>query len=273
MNRTTIIILTRNGLELTRQCVRSIYRHTYEDFNLVFVDNGSTDGTVEFLETVPRAKLIVNRENKGFAAGNNQGLAAADGDYLLVLNNDTVATPGWLSGMVRRLENDPAIGIVGPVSNHVSGCQRIPDARYASIEELDAYARMRSRRFRDAGFYAERLVGFCMLIRRSVVETIGGFDERFYPGNYEDDDFCLRTLIGGNKLWVAPDVFVHHVGHGTFRANGESLHGALADNARKFREKWSIGSEEWKAGAYSPSLIVRREGAFDPQRHYVPLSR
>jgi GT2 family glycosyltransferase len=97
--------------------VDSVIRHTDEPYEFVFVDNGSTDETVSFFETVADATVILNDENKGFAAGNNQGMAAAKGDYILLLNNDTVVTPEWLNGLLLWLQRDSTIGIVCPVAS------------------------------------------------------------------------------------------------------------------------------------------------------------
>ncbi len=114
MPLTSIVMLTRNGLDLTRRCVESVMRHTEEPLEWIAVDNGSTDGTLEFWNSMEDVKLIANAENRGFAAGNNQGMLEASGDFILLLNNDTVVTPRWLSGLYAALFRDPDIGIVGP---------------------------------------------------------------------------------------------------------------------------------------------------------------
>jgi GT2 family glycosyltransferase len=93
MALTSIVILMGNRHDMTRRCVESIFRHTYEAFELVMVDNGSTDGTLDYLENVTQSRIIKNSENRGFAAGNNQGMAVAQGDYILLLNNDIIVTP------------------------------------------------------------------------------------------------------------------------------------------------------------------------------------
>jgi glycosyltransferase involved in cell wall biosynthesis len=132
----SMVILTCNQLEYTRKCLDSILKHTQRPFELIIVDNGSTDGTVQFLESEilrnchdARVKIIKNNENKGFAGGNNQGMAAASGDYVLLLNNDVVVTPGWLDRMLSCAEKRPEIGIIGPRSNYVSGPQRVEEIR------------------------------------------------------------------------------------------------------------------------------------------------
>ncbi|GIO67313.1 glycosyltransferase family 2 protein [Paenibacillus sp. FSL M7-1455] len=273
MPLTSIVMLTRNGLDLTRRCVESVMRHTEEPLEWIAVDNGSTDGTLEFWNSMEDVKLIANAENRGFAAGNNQGMLEASGDFILLLNNDTVVTPRWLSGLYAALFRDPDIGIVGPVSNHVAPIQRVPHAEWPTLEQLDAYAARRQQEQAGSGFYAHKLVGFCMLFHRRLLERIGGFDERFFPGNYEDDDFSIRARIGGKRLWVAQDVFIHHEGQGTFASNRLDYKRSSLANAEKFRAKWSTGlsAPEMDCLGYNPSDIVAREPFFIPEKHFVPL--
>ena len=119
---TSIIILTHKQLELTKQCLQSIETHTPESHEIIIVDNASTDGTLDYLRRYESAHsnvhVIANKENLGFAGGNNQGLALSKGEYVLLLNNDTVVTDGWLSRMLATLMNHPEAGLVGPMSNY-----------------------------------------------------------------------------------------------------------------------------------------------------------
>ncbi len=271
MALTSIVMLTRNGLDTTKQCVDSVVRHTNEPYEFIFVDNGSTDETVPFLETVPGAVLIRNAENKGFAAGNNQGMAAASGEYILLLNNDTVVTPEWLRGLHSWLERDASIGIVGPVTNYAAPIQCVQYDAYRSLDALDAAANLWRLQHRNTGFYSHRLIGFCMLFHRNLLDQIGGMDERFFPGGYEDDDFSLRARISGKNLWVAKDVFIHHEGQSTFRANRVDYGTSSLENAEKFRKKWSVGLSPFEIDrlGYNPSDIVAREPFFIPERHFV----
>ncbi len=188
---TSIIIATFNQVEYTRQCVESVRRFTDEPYEIIFVDNGSTDGTARYLESVAGAKLVRNQANRGFPAAVNQGIAAAAGDQILLLNNDTIMTTGWLGRMIAALRSDPKIGLVGPCSNSVGGEQRV-DAHYDSLPGLDAFAWERSKAHDGAIEDTHRLIGFCLLIRRAVIDEIGLLDERFGIGCYEDDDYCVR---------------------------------------------------------------------------------
>ncbi|MWV45960.1 glycosyltransferase [Paenibacillus sp. HJL G12] len=273
MPLTSVVMLTRNGLDMTRRCVESVLRHTAEPLEWVVVDNGSSDGTLEFWRSMPGVKLIANEDNKGFAAGTNQGMLVASGEYILLLNNDTVVTPRWLTVLHAALSRDPNIGIAGPVSNHVAPIQRIPVSEWPAIENLDAFAIQRQKELAGAGFYAHKLVGFCMLFHRSLLDRIGGLDERFFPGNYEDDDFSIRARIGGKRLWAAQDVFIHHEGQGTFSSNRIDYKRSSLANAERFRAKWSTGLSacEMDCRGYNPSDIVNREPFFIPEKHFVPF--
>jgi GT2 family glycosyltransferase len=260
----SVVILTRNLLDLTIQCVSSIQRNTKEKIEFVFVDNGSTDGTVEFLRGLPSAKVIVNSENRGFSAGCNQGMLAAEGEYIVLLNNDTVVTDGWLTHLLRWLKRDSSIGIVGPRSNSIgSEEQVIRNIPYQTIVELESFAQNRKEKYDQQGFPTIQLMGVCMAFHRNLIERIGGLDERFFPGCFEDDDFCVRTQISGKKLWIANDVFIHHYGSPSFIANQEN--NAYEMNRARFFEKWGITSSK-----YSKELI-EREKPFCKERHYIPL--
>lgn len=271
----SIIMLTHNKTDMTRRCVDSIFRHTDVPFEIIFVDNASTDDTAAYLKTVPKARVIENKENRGFAAGCNQGIKAASGDYILLLNNDTVVTAGWLTRLLESLNADPRRGIAGPVSTNVAPIQCVYDLKGTSIEDIDSYAHERKQAFAGQGFFPHKLIGFCMLFRRSLVDLIGGLDERFYPGNYEDDDFSIRARAAGKTLWVAQDTFIYHEGQGSFSGTARTREYRLQslENAQRFRDKWNIGLSAFEIDlrGYNPSEIVAKENVFLPERHVVPL--
>lgn len=269
----SIVMLTRNALNYTKECVESVIRHTPEPFEFIFVDNGSTDGTVPYLQTIPSSKLICNQENRGFAAGNNQGIAAASGEYICLLNNDTIVTQGWLTRLLAWLKRNPSIAIVGPRSNNVAASQRVTGVRYNGAVELEQFAASWALLYKDQGFFPHKLIGHCMLFPKSLVTRIGGLDERFFPGNYEDDDFSLRARISGSILWIANDVYIHHYGGSTFRTNQANYAAISLDNANKFAKKWSLGISgfELEHFGYNPSDIVAREKPFRADRHFCPI--
>jgi tetratricopeptide (TPR) repeat protein/cellulose synthase/poly-beta-1,6-N-acetylglucosamine synthase-like glycosyltransferase len=240
---TSIVVLTFNELEYTKQCVESVMKRTPERHEIIFVDNGSSDGTVKWLKELtqkhPDYKLIGNPTNLGFAKGCNQGMQMSSGEYILLLNNDAVVTEGWLSGMLECLESGPETGIVGPMTNYISGVQKDLFADYGSIDHLGKYAGNFRERNRYRRVPVRRVAGFCMLFRRSLIGKIGALDESFGSGNYEDDDFCLRSVLEGHRNLIAGDVFIHHYGNRSFVGNGIDYSSAMLGNRKIFSKKWS----------------------------------
>ncbi|HET6171004.1 MAG TPA: glycosyltransferase [Gaiellales bacterium] len=241
---TSIIVLALDCAELTRACLDSIATHTDERYEIVLVDNGSGPQAADLFAQWARERddlrVVRNAVNVGFAAGNNQGLALTRGGAVVLLNNDTVVTDGWLGRMRAVLDREPAVGIVGPTTNRISGPQQVGDAVYDTPEELAAYAAGRAAAHAGQTSEALRVVGFCMLVRRAVVDRLGGLDERFGVGNFEDDDFSLRAAAHGFAARIALDAFVHHVGSQTFAGAGIDHHQAMLRNWTLFKEKWSI---------------------------------
>lgn len=237
---TSIIIPTYNGLTLTRSCIESIRRHsrpgTYE---IIVVDNGSTDGTFAWLRSQPDVRVIRNDANEGFPRACNQGLRAASGDSLLLLNNDTIVTPRWLDQLTAALYSDARIGAVGPVTNAASYYTAMP-VTYKNQEEMMRFADEFNRS--DSAKWEERLklIGFCLLFKRQVYETIGPLDERFSPGNFEDDDYCVRMLLSGYRLLLCTDTFVHHEGSATYKKNMAKHVHDMQINIHRFSEKWGF---------------------------------
>jgi GT2 family glycosyltransferase len=228
--RTTIVIPTYNGLDLLQKCLESIEAHTPEPHDIIVVDNGSTDGTADWLiDNRPDIDVVWLAENAGYPRGINAGLAEATGDYIVTLNNDTEVTDGWLYQMITTLETDPKCGLVGPMGDNVSGVQKGQPTR-GSIE-------------------TQRLTGFCLLMRRAVLERLGGMDTRFGLGNYDDDDYCLRAMIKGWACRVALGAFVHHVGFQTWGKVDADLGALLEHNRGLFMEKWGLPKDMPEEGA------------------------
>ena len=253
---TSIIILCFNGLQYTRQCLKSLEEFTPEPHEIVIVDNGSTDGTPGFLRLYadgrPNVILIMNEGNKGYAAGNNQAIRMAQGDYVVLLNNDVLVTDGWLGRMIGHIEGPGEVGMVGPVSNSVSGAQFIPQVPYGEdMNRMHTFAREIGKKHAGITETCMRLVGFCLLIRKQVLEIIGGLDEGFGTGNYEDDDLCLRSSIAGYRNIIAQDVFVHHFGSMTFKENSIDYSSTMKENRAYFFEKWKGLVDKYKNDGYN----------------------
>lgn len=261
----SIVVPCHDNLAYTALCLESIARHTPEPHEVVVVDNGCTDATSDWC-AARGARVVRSRVNLGFAGGANLGLAAARGDVAVILNNDALATPGWLVGLRGALEREPGVGIAGPRSNWVSDAQIIARPPYgaAPSPELDRFAADRHRELAGRGREVDRLSGLCMAIAAEVIEAVGGFDPRFRVGNLEDDDFTLRARLAGFRLWVADDAFVHHFGHKTFAIVGEDYEALLHENALRYMAKWDLPADADPRG-------VLPGRPFDPARDRVPL--
>jgi len=271
----SVIVLTHNALEYTRLCVDSLLEHTDERHELIFVDNASSDGTVKYLrhlgETEPNFFAIYNQENLGFAAGNNQGLAFATGKYVVLLNSDTVVTDNWLETMIQAAEDHPQAGLVGPVTNSINGSQKLPRVGYdqETLKDLDLFARMHCSATRGNDELVMWLSGFCLLIRRDLVARIGGLDERYGLGNFEDNDYCLRSFLAGYQSIIATDCLVHHFGSKSFEAAKLDYDTELEAKWEIFKAKWNIPLET-PYGEHFDLERILLEG-FDPVLHFHPL--
>ncbi|OXM86354.1 glycosyltransferase [Paenibacillus rigui] len=238
--KTSIVILTYNKLEYTQQCIESIREYTEQGtYEIIVVDNNSTDDTPNWLRKQNDLHVIYNSENLGFPKGCNQGMEVSTGDQILLLNNDTVVTKNWLSNLVTCLYSEPTIGAVGSITNSCSYYQSI-DTAYKNMSEMQAFAQQINNS--NPSMWEERLklVGFCMLFKRSAMDQIGLLDERFTPGNYEDDDYSLRLRRAGYKLMLCRDSFIHHYGSVSFGENSERFSAVLHENKKRFIEKWGF---------------------------------
>jgi GT2 family glycosyltransferase/glycosyltransferase involved in cell wall biosynthesis len=255
----SIIVVTYNNIELTRQCLDSIFAKTGEpDYEVIVMDNASQDETprvlLEYAATYPNLKVILNPVNEGFARGNNIGVMAASGDYLVFLNNDTVVTRGWLAGLIHHLQ-DPAVGMVGPVTNYSSNESRIAvdyDPALPGLEEMDAFAEKYIHQHAGQAFEVEMLLLLCVALRRTVYDEVGGIDERYGIGMFEDEDFAHEIRQKGYKLLCAEDVFIHHWGSASFSKLGLASYWlTFEENCKKFEAKWG---QRWHPQLYRAEL-------------------
>jgi GT2 family glycosyltransferase len=271
---TSIVILTCNQLEYTRRCVEGIRRTTPQAYELVFVDNASTDGTLEYLRSIDAAVVVDNDANLGFGGGCNLGIARSRGDRILLLNNDVVPTADWLGALHSALDEDGDLGLVGPRSNRVAGAQQVDEVGYdeQSLDDLDDWAGRWRQQHAGGRTRVERLIGFCLLAERRVFARVGGFDLRYGIGNFEDDDLCLRAGVAGFGCAIVDDSFVHHFGSRTFAGERIDHVATMGDNYRRFAQAWRIAPEEIdpRTGAYDARRLLSST-AWDEQRHHAPL--
>ena len=237
---TTIIVVSHDSLDQVQRCVQELRRCTRAEHpcDLVVVDNGSTDGSAEWLAEQDDLLLLRNDTNAGAPRARNQALAHAQGRWIVFMDSDVMVTPGWLDGLVYHAAVDAGAACVGPVTDRAAHGQALANVNVRTAAERDALATVRAETHRRKSSYASLMSSFCMLVPRAVIERIGGFDERFSPWGFEDDDFSLRARLAGGRLRVAHDVFVQHESYnGPKRERHEEL---LLRNWRRFAAKWNL---------------------------------
>ena len=254
----TVVILAWNSWDTTKACLDSLRPTLGLRDQVVVVDNGSTDGTALGLRMYPWVEVVSNADNRGFAGGCNDGASRARHEILIFLNNDTVLAHSWIDPLVAALD-DPAFGAAGPRSNFVSGLQLVVGASYRSVPELRRFARRWAAEHRATTSFTDRLVGFCLAVRRDLFEGLGGFDEGYGIGGFEDDDLCQRIIKAGKRLVICHDSFVHHEGHKTFDANGLDWLAEQESNREKFMSIHHSVESSDRPQLVSGCLIVKDE--------------
>jgi len=212
--RASVIVVSWNGETYLKDCLDAILTQMCSSDEVIVVDNASADGSADFVaKNYPQMHLIRNQHNLGFAGGCNIGLRAAQGDVLVLLNQDTIVNPNWLRILSDALQ-DHKVGVVGCKVFYPDG-ETIQHAG-GWIEWPLGEAHHYGQRERDTGEWdtsrtVEYVTGAAMAFRRDVLEEVGFLDEDFWPGYFEDADFCLRVLKAGYEIWYIPEATLTHV--------------------------------------------------------------
>lgn len=243
----SIIILAYNNLEFSRACIESVLKHThYPDLEIIIVDNGSSDGSIDYFREIaasqPTVKVIRNEDNLGFSGGNNSGMGVASGEIVVLLNNDTYVSPGWLYALVRPMMGQGALDLAGPVTNNIGNEAKV-EITYNSMEGMMDAAMDYAWQHAGEVLLIENLAFFCVAISRRVIERVGFLDESFQGGFFEDDDYCRRAVDAGFKLGIVEDSFVHHHLSASFDQLGKQRKQEIFDaNKAVYERKWGA----WK---------------------------
>ncbi len=270
----TIIILTWNGLEYTRRCVESIRAHTQGvDYHLLVVDNGSSDGTLEWLRRQDDIRVIANDRNLGFARGNNQGMAATPSDHdVLLLNNDTlIIQDHWLAHLSDVANSHPAYGIVGCTLLHANGLLQHAGT-YMPADSFWGYQIGGGEAY--IGQYpgvreVEGITGACMYIRRDLRARIGGFDEA-YTSYFEDTDYCLRARQAGYKVVCTGGTQVVHYENTSARINNAAWRAMWDEGHETFTRKWrTFYDQKYQRAVVWHSLVASPSGYATSSRELV----
>ena len=263
----SIILITFNKWEYTARCLESLSNYIHSpSFEIVIVDNNSSDQTQEELSKIKNITFIKNTENTGFLEGCNQAAKAAKGTYLFFLNNDTYITENALLPLYKRITADTSIGVVG--SRVIFGSNnQLQEAGSMLWKDGSAYGYGRGDDpFKPEYRYAHP-VDFCsgvsLLIKRSLFEEIGGFDETFAPAYYEEVDLCLQIWKKGFSVWYEPLSIIYHMEYGS--STPEAAITQMKKNQEKIMHKWGSDLKSKPAQPDSLSILKNRDRRSEQQ--------
>jgi asparagine synthase (glutamine-hydrolysing) len=253
-----ILVPIHESFNLVRDCVRSIRAFTQRPFRAILLDDASSAETQarlrELIAGDRRFELVCNEENLGFVGNCIRGFARCTADYVVLLNSDTAVAPGWLERMVACAQSDPRIAIVNPVTNE-SGNTSVRLAPGLNLLTMaQRIGEISRRRYPDI----TTGVGMCMLVRRTALELLGGFDRVFAPAYCEESDLCMRFTEAGLRVVAADDAFIYHKGWASYDEAAKDAH--YTRNRALFDARWSAAYErDWAAYARRDPLQYLRD--------------
>ena len=267
MSKILFVIVSYNAKRYMQECIQSIREKiTPGSYKIAVVDNASTDGIAEWLSDQSDILLIRNQYNIGFGPGCNQAVSATYGteyaDYdIFLLNNDTVMTKTAVPLMLEKLYSADDIGAVGCMSSYAGNRQEYP-VEFSSTEEYIQYGESLNIPKADSTLERVRLNGFAMLIKRVIWDEIGGFDEDFAPGYYEDDALSIEILKRGYRLVLQRDSFIYHVGSASFVKTGTNK--LSYEHHELFIKKYGFDILDYvyPCGAIMSQIPFSRDAAF-----------
>ncbi|AGF78905.1 putative glycosyltransferase [Desulfocapsa sulfexigens DSM 10523] len=247
----SVIIVSYNNFDTTTgPCLDSLAQSP-EDMEIIVVDNNSDSSTKQLLtlagERDSRIRLFFLDENRGYAAGNNIGARAASGEFFLLLNTDTLVPPGTISLFSSLMQQNPDWDMLGPVTNNCGNDQQIYTTG-KTPEEILSQGIHWSNHSAKLSFQTDRLIFFCVLIRRTLYEELQGLDEDFGLGYYEDTDFVYRAIKSGKRMMISEKIFVYHQGKGSFSKVSGAVRKLMKKNRKLFKKKHGHGetTDHWR---------------------------
>ncbi|MDK2809869.1 MAG: hypothetical protein PWR27_578 [Petroclostridium sp.] len=250
----SIIICVWNNLAFTMKCLESVVKYTAVDYEIILIDNHSEEPVIQtaldfFNKNNVEYTIVLNKENKGFIKGTNQGIKLARGQFIVFLNNDVEVTHGWLTKMINIFNKDKRIGIIGCLAspsnigwqpvNHLKGkvswLQDLPDWEGKSVDE---YAKIIESTYSGKYKIVGMVAFFCTVVKRDVINHIGLLDEDYGIGFMDDTDYCERARLRGYKIALALDTYVYHYHRATFNKLDINCKKLLDNNLRKFQNKF-----------------------------------
>jgi len=241
--RVSVVVLTWNGIEFTKPCLESVLKHTDPaKADVIVVDNGSTDGTVEYLSGLPRIITLFNGENLGFVRGNNAALKLIDPSHdVILLNNDTeIDDPDWIDKLRATAYSRDDVGVVGCRIRRLVGDMLQHAGTY--IPDRSFWGQQLGSGEKDINQYpydreVEGVVFACVYIRRSTMDAIGFLDEDFFS-YYEDSDYCFKAWQAGFRVMNCGSLTVRHREHGSTSVNKVSHNEMFLKSKETFLGKW-----------------------------------
>ena len=211
-----IVILNWNGYEDTSECIISLQKITYDNYQIVVVDNGSdVEDFNKLKNNFPNVKVLRSDVNLGFTGGNNLGIKYSleeKTDFILLLNNDTIVEPNFIQPLLDIFENNPNVGIAAPQINYFDEPKKVW-TEGGRISKIRGSGFAYSERFDDGKIIDDKEVTFvsgcCMLIKKEIFEKVGVFDDNFFL-YVEDADLCYRTTQAGYKIIVSHNSKIYH---------------------------------------------------------------
>ncbi|MFH1968470.1 MAG: glycosyltransferase [bacterium] len=257
----SIVIPVCNKFHFTINCLASIFINTDVSYEVIIVDNGSKDKTKLLGKKLKNIKVIKNEKNMGFGKACNQGVKASKGKYVLFLNNDTIVTKGWLSSLVKSIENNSKYGAVGSKLIKPDGRLQEAGSIIYSNGFTKGYGRGENPEKPEFCFLREvdYCSAACLLVRRDLFNQIGGFDDIYSPARFEDVDICMEIRKRGYKVVYQPNSIVYHYEFGS-SGSQEEVGELDGKNRIKFVEKWGdILKKEYNDSSLS-ELFLRSRG-------------
>lgn len=246
--KVSIIIPVFNKAVYTFNCLQSVLQHTKDvDYEVIVVDNASTDNTSSMLSLMNNIRVLRNSENLGFVDACNKGADVARGNYIHFLNNDTIVMDGWLSALLSTFESNRSVGAVGSkliypnLKLQEAGSIVWSNARACNYGKFDDPERPEYNYLREVDYCS----GASLIVKKDLFNQLGGFDRRFSPAYWEDTDLCFSIRRAGYKVFYQPKSRVVHfegISAGRFTWFGMKRYQKI--NTKKFIEKWSKQLEQ-----------------------------
>jgi len=263
--RASIVIPVYNHCAHTLACLRALAAHPpLASCEILVIDDGSSDATTEWMPQIEGLRYHVRPQNGGFIAACNDGLRLSRGEYVVLLNNDTIPQPGWLDALLDTFARSPDAGLVGSQLLYPDG--RLQEAGGVVFSDGSCWSYGRFESAEDPRFSALRDVHYCsgaaLAVPRALFEQLGGLDTRYAPAYYEDTDLAFRVRAAGKRVLVQPaSRVVHDEGTSNGTDTGSGIKAYQVRNQKVFAERWQqVLQEHPPVGSVpSPALLHRQQ--------------